>query len=149
MEDFGRVVVNSTAGLGGLFDLATKIGISENEEDFGQTLGYWGVPSGPFLMLPIFGPSNVRDTFGLIADTASQPASYFIPIYVTFPVNVGVIVNRRAIYLEEVDELRETALDYYVFQRNAFVQSRHRAVNDLEELEEEAEADLYYFDEDE
>ena len=81
--------------------------------------------------------------------TASQPASYFIPIYVTFPVNVGVIVNRRAIYLEEVDELRETALDYYVFQRNAFVQNRHRAVNDLKAPEEEAEEDLYYFDEDE
>jgi phospholipid-binding lipoprotein MlaA len=145
-EDVARIAVNLTVGIAGVFDVATKLGIPENEEDFGQTLGYWGMPPGPYLVLPIFGPSNPRDTVGLIADTASAPWTYFVEWYVSIPVSVFEFINLRTIYLEDIDELREAALDYYVFQRNAYVQSRDLAVNDLESIEEEDEEDLYYFD---
>jgi len=151
VEDVGRVLVNTTVGVGGIFDVATKIGIPENDEDFGQTLGYWGVPKGPYLVLPIFGPSNPRDTLGLIVDRGSEPWTYFVEIYITVPVGVFEFVNLRAIYLEEIADLHETALDYYVFQRNAYVQSRNLAVADEVEDEGDAESDedLYYFDEEE
>ncbi|MEZ4215407.1 MAG: VacJ family lipoprotein [Myxococcota bacterium] len=148
-EDVARVVVNTTVGVAGIFDVATKVGIPENDEDFGQTLGYWGVPKGPYLVLPIFGPSNPRDTFGLLVDRASEPWTYFVKIYVTVPVGVFEFVNLRAIYLEEIEDFHETALDYYVFQRNAYVQSRDRGVADEVEPAEETEEDLYYFDDEE
>ena len=149
LEDVARVLVNTTVGIAGIFDVATKIGIPENDEDFGQTLGYWGVPKGPYLVLPIFGPSNPRDTLGLIVDTGSQPWTYFVEIYISVPVSVFEFVNLRAIYLEDVEERREAALDYYDFQRNAYIQSRDLAVDDLEAPEEETEEDLYYFDDEE
>ena len=148
-EDLARFMVNATVGIGGIFDVATKVGIPRNEEDFGQTLGYWGVPPGPYLVLPIFGASNPRDTVGLIADTASHPWTYFVDWYVSVPVSVFEFVNLRTIFLEDIDELRATALDFYVFQRNAYIQTRYLQVNDLESLEPETEDDLYYFDEDE
>jgi len=148
-QDVGRIVVNVTVGLAGLFDVATKVGIPRNDEDFGQTLGHWGVPAGPYLVLPIFGPSNPRDTVGLIADTASSPWTYFVDWYISIPVSVFEFVNLRTIYLEDIDELRHTALDYYVFQRNAYVQSRELSVKGLESIEAEAEEDLYYFDDEE
>lgn len=148
-QDVARFAVNVTVGIGGLFDVATKVGIPENAEDFGQTLGYWGVPPGPYLVLPIFGPSNPRDAVGLAADMSTAPWTYFVDWYITIPLAVFEFVNLRTIYLEDVDELREAALDYYVFQRNAFVNSRNLAVKDLESVEEEAEEDLYYFDDEE
>ena len=148
-EDFGRWVTNTTVGIGGLFDVATSVGIPENDEDFGQTLGYWGVPPGPYLVLPIFGPSNPRDTFGFGVDTVTEPWAWFVPIYVSVPVSVFEYMNLRTIYLEEIDEFHETALDYYVFQRNAYVQNRALAVRDIEEVEKEEAEALYYFDDEE
>ena len=148
-EDIARLAVNTTVGIGGIFDVATMLEMPENDEDFGQTLGYWGVPPGPYLVLPIFGPSNPRDTLGLIVDTASEPWTWFVELYISFPVAVFEFVNLRTIYLEEIEELHDTALDYYVFQRNAYVQARALAVADEEAIEEEEEDDLYYFDEDE
>ncbi len=74
----GRFAVNSTLGIGGLFDPATKFGMAETEEDLGQTLAVWGVPSGPYLMLPFFGPSNLRDTVGLAGEFVGDPVGYAI-----------------------------------------------------------------------
>ena len=148
-QDLARAVVNVTVGIAGIFDVASKIGIPRNEEYFGQTLGYWGVPPGPYLVLPVFGPSNPRDTVGRIVDTASRPWTYFIDWYVSISVTVFEFVNLRTIYLEEIDDLRHTALDYYVFQRNAYEQSRDLAVNDLVSIEQEDQDDLYYFDDEE
>ena len=71
-NDFMRVAVNTTMGLGGLLDLATPGGLEKHKEDWGQTLGVWGVPAGPYVVLPFFGPSNVRDTFGTVADLESD-----------------------------------------------------------------------------
>jgi phospholipid-binding lipoprotein MlaA len=148
-HDLARVLVNVTVGIGGIFDVASKISIDENDEDFGQTLGYWGVRPGPFLMLPFFGPSNPRDAVGLAVDYASNPVSYVAPFYVTVPMTGVSIVNLRSLFLEEIDELREASLDYYSFQHNAFVQSRELAIADRDAIEGEDEDELYYFDEDE
>lgn len=75
-SDTGRILINSTLGLLGLIDWASDLGLDKNNEDFGQTLGYWGVPSGPYFVLPFLGPSTIRDTSGLVVDTV-----YFDPIY--------------------------------------------------------------------
>lgn len=141
-QDIARLVVNATAGIGGIFDVASKVGIPHNDEDFGQTLGYWGVPSGPYLVLPIFGPSNPRDALGLAVDTLSNPWTYYVDWYISVSVAVFDFINLRTIFLEDVEDLREAAIDYYVFQRNAYVQNRHLVVNDFES----ADDDLYYFE---
>src|SRR5687767_2673213 len=72
-SDVARVAVNSTVGILGVFDVASRIGLSKHDEDFGQTLGRWGVPDGPYLVLPLFGPSNARDSVGLIGDYFTDP----------------------------------------------------------------------------
>ena len=141
-QDVARLLVNATVGIGGFFDVASKVGIPQNDEDFGQTLGYWGVPTGPYLVLPIFGPSNPRDAFGLAADTMSNPWTYYVEWYVSVSLAVFDFVNLRTIFLEDVEDLRAAAIDYYVFQRNAYVQNREIVVNDGVMVEE----DLYYFE---
>src|SRR3954451_11493938 len=75
-SDFGRIAMNSTLGIVGLFDIASEAGIEKHDEDFGQTLGYWGVQDGPFLMLPFYGPSTVRDTVGRAVDYHLDPVTY-------------------------------------------------------------------------
>jgi phospholipid-binding lipoprotein MlaA len=141
-QDLARLVVNATVGIGGIFDVATQVGIPQNDEDFGQTLGYWGVPAGPYLVLPIFGPSNPRDAFGFAVDTMSNPWTYYVDWYVSVSIAVFKFVNLRTIYLEDVEDLRAAAIDYYVFQRNAYVQNRELVVYDRESVDE----DLYYFE---
>jgi phospholipid-binding lipoprotein MlaA len=74
--DFSRFIINTTAGVAGIFDWASKIDLPKHNEDFGQTLGFWGVPSGPYLVLPFFGPSSPRDTVGLIGDAFMDPITY-------------------------------------------------------------------------
>jgi len=76
LNDSGRLLVNTTLGLGGILDIASGYGLYKNEEDFGQTLGRWGVAAGPYVMLPVFGASNVRDSFGLVLDTLFNPIQY-------------------------------------------------------------------------
>ena len=141
-QDVARLVVNATVGIGGVFDVASKVGIPHNDEDFGQTLGYWGVPPGPYLVLPIFGPSNPRDAFGLAVDTMSNPWTYYVEWYVSVSLAVFDFVNLRTIFLEDVEDLRAAAIDYYVFQRNAYVQNRELVVHDQTSVED----DLYYFE---
>lgn len=150
-ESLGRFLLNTTVGWGGLFDPAAEAGLEASNEDFGQTLGYWGVPPGPFLVLPLLGPSSPRDTAGLAVDSATLVQSYFIPWYIWSSVSATSVVNTRARYIEEIDEERRTALDFYAFQRNAYVSYRENLVNDREEdadssVEEEG---LYFFDDEE
>ncbi|HYL70143.1 MAG TPA: VacJ family lipoprotein, partial [Candidatus Dormibacteraeota bacterium] len=76
LSDTGRLLLNTTIGIGGLLDPATAAGLEKNDRDFGQTLGKWGLASGPYFVIPILGPSDVRDTFGRVADTFSDPPSY-------------------------------------------------------------------------
>jgi len=150
VQDVGRIVYNATFGIAGLFDVATMIGIPQNDEDFGQTLGFWGMPPGPYLVLPVFGPSNVRDGVGRLGDAAGTYYFSLLPIWVTFVVRGVDLVNLRARYLEEVDENRRESFDYYVFLRDAYLQNRASRVGRARGEEDQdagtAEEDLYYFD---
>jgi len=144
-EDLARFLLNSTIGFAGFFDPAIEAGLEAHHEDFGQTLGYWGVPPGPYLVLPIMGPSNPRDTVGWIADSASLVYPWFVPIYVSPAIGVGERLNLRSLYLDTIAAERKAALDYYVFIRNAYLRYRENQIRDQEE-DEADDDDLYYID---
>ena len=139
IQDLGRFGVNTTVGLAGLIDVASHIGIPHNEEDFGQTLGRWGAGTGPYLVVPFIGASNVRDALAIPIDAVTVPSAY----------GIGLIdvVNRRAILLEEIAESRATAIDFYLFVRDAYLQNREREVRDGAALPRETQDDLYELDE--
>ncbi len=142
--DLGRFVCNSVVGFAGVLDVATYLEIPEHDEDFGQTLGYWGVPPGPYLVLPLLGPSNPRDTVGLVADGVSQPANYVLPLWIRATRGGVNVVNTRASLLETIEQERESAFDFYIFVRDAFLQNRRYRVRDEAEPEAESQDDLYY-----
>lgn len=128
-----RVSVNSTYGLGGGLDLASELGLERHTEDFGQTLGYWGVPPGPYLVLPILGPSTVRDTTALIVDYEGDVTGYVDPIGTRTALNGLRIVNTRANLLRLGTLLEEASLDKYSFARDAYLQRRRALVLDGED----------------
>lgn len=130
VSDVGRIAVNSTIGLLGVFDVATELGLEKHDEDFGQTLGYWGIGDGPYLVLPFFGPKNVRDTFGLFVDYKTDPITYIDPTRDRNIVRGVRIVNRRAELLETSKILETAALDPYEFVRDAYLQRRRNLVHD-------------------
>jgi phospholipid-binding lipoprotein MlaA len=127
-----RVLINSTLGLGGMFDVAqTGFGISgPHEEDFGQTLTVWGVHSGPFLMLPVLGPSDARDTFGYAVDhTAFDPLFWIsYPTWVSYTVKAEKIVNKVSLMPGQYEAFKNMALDPYVSMRDAYMQRRENAI---------------------
>ena len=137
-SDTGRFVVNSTIGLLGLFDPATKLGLKANDEDLGQTLGYWGMPSGPFLMIPILGPSSGRDLFGDIADRSFDPKNYVKRDGIRYGLIIQELVDRRAGLLP-ADAVQREAFDPYAFMRNAYLQRREYQVKDGAVASEEVE----------
>lgn len=128
-RDSGRFLLNTTVGLGGLFDPATKAGLEKNSEDFGQTLGKWGVKSGPYLMLPILGPSTVRDTFGRIPDQFTYPINYVDNWRIRYGVRALDFLDLRAGLLD-LDAQLEQSFDRYAFVRNAWLQRREFQVRD-------------------
>lgn len=129
-SDTSRLVVNTTLGIGGLFDPAAQLGLPAHDEDFGQTLGKWGVPSGPFLMLPVLGPSTVRDATGLIADHFSEPNAYLADNWrESVGLTVGSLLDSRASLLG-TDEMLSKSYDQYAFLRNAYLQRRAFQVSD-------------------
>ncbi|WP_144139168.1 VacJ family lipoprotein [Paraburkholderia sp. BCC1884] len=122
-EDLVRFAFNSTFGLGGLLDWATPAGLPKHHQDFGLTLGHWGVPSGPYLVLPLFGPSTVRDSMGLIVDVKFNPLNYMEPA-VRNPLYLLQFVSVRSDLLGATDLLQQAALDKYSFVRDAYTQQR-------------------------
>ena len=142
VEDFGRFVINSSIGLAGLFDPASKLGLMGHNEDFGQTLGHWGVPPGPYLVLPILGPSSPRHVLGRVADTAVAVYPYFAPIWVPMTATSTDLLNYRSVIDETLTAERASALDFYVFQRNAYTQLRENQVRDRKE-DASSDDDLY------
>lgn len=122
--DTSRFVLNSTVGLAGLFDVATAMGLEEHDEDFGQTLGVWGAGSGPYLMLPILGPSTVRDAPGIPVTAVTSPLFYVDQVAVTAPVGALGAVDARARAIGAFRFIEEAALDPYVFTREAYLQRR-------------------------
>src|SRR5262245_11832027 len=141
--DVGRFAVNTTIGVAGFFDFATRFGLPAHDEDFGQTLGVWGVPPGPYLVLPFLGPSDLRDTGGLAVDSASVPQVYFVEWFYLAGSRVLEVVNTRAAYLDEVERAKREAFDYYEFVRDAYLQRRRALVNDSEEVPASEQEDLY------
>ena len=129
-EDAGRIAFNSTFGLGGLIDFASGIGMTKHDEDFGQTLGVWGVDSGPYVMLPILGPSTTRDTVGLGVDLFLLDPVVYLDDTGTELVLYGVrAVDYRAGLLKTEGIIEEAALDRYDFIRDAYLQHRESLVH--------------------
>jgi len=152
-DDVFRIVINASFGIGGLIDVATMVDVPEHDEDFGQTLGFWGTPPGPYVMLPIFGPANVRDGFGRAVDAFGTLYSYWLPLrWLSVIVNAAELLNLRARYIEEIDENRRESFDYYVFLRDAYLQNRRTKVDRSIWLgardDTEADEDFYFMDDD-
>ncbi|WP_299199775.1 VacJ family lipoprotein [uncultured Amphritea sp.] len=126
-QDLGRVIFNSTVGLGGIIDIATPMGLPEHNEDFGQTLGYWGVDTGPYLVLPLLGPSNIRDGIGRIPDSMVDPVGEVNPIRTRNQLTALRIIDTRA-GLFAAEELLTG--DRYTAMRDAYMQRREFLVND-------------------
>lgn len=130
-EDGARVAVNTTLGLGGLIDIATGIGIERHQEDFGQTLGYWGIDSGPYVVLPLLGPSSLRDAPGRAVDTL-----FFDPVFMLDDVALrnglvaGRAIDTRAGLMRAERVLERAALDEYSFVRDAYLQRRRHLISD-------------------
>lgn len=147
LNDVGRVCINTTVGLLGLFDVASVMGMPSYKEDFGQTLGYWGVGDSPYLVIPFLGPSNARDFGGGLVN------GYFNPVnYASGNARVSLVllnaVDRRADMLEAGDFVDEAAVDRYSFVREAYLQRRRSAINDGQvPLDEEVLDESQFMDE--
>ena len=129
-DDWTRFILNTTVGLVGIHDVATDFGLEKHNEDFGQTFGRWGAGTGPYLVLPIFGSSNLRDGVGLAADMVTDPLGEVRPIDLRNSAIATRAVQTRADLLGASRVLAEAALDRYVFQRDAYLQRRRSLVYD-------------------
>jgi len=130
-NDTGRVLVNSTIGLLGFVDVHSMNGGERRKEDFGQTLGYWGVGQGAYLVLPFIGPSSTRDAVGFVTDTlAFDPISYINNVRGRNQVRILQFVDARTELLNATEIMSEASLDAYAFQRDAYFQYREALVND-------------------
>lgn len=133
-QSTGRFIINSTFGIAGLIDVASMDDIPQHNEDFGQTLGYWGVNSGPYIVLPILGPSTLRDTGGFMFDlVTSDPATYIRnsgDIRGSNQWRLAYLISLRSDLLQTTDLIDQAALDPYVFMRDAYLQRREALVSD-------------------
>lgn len=132
-SDFGRFLINSTLGIGGLVDVATQMGLERHEEDLGQTLAVWGVGKSAYIIYPLLGPNSLRKTPDFVTATATDPlfwAAFVLAPYVTIPITVVKYVDKRARLLEASDMRDDLALDPYVFTREAWRQHREYLIYD-------------------
>ena len=138
-QSTGRFLVNSTVGVFGLIDVAEKIGLEEKEEDFGQTLATWGVGDGFYIVLPLFGPSNLRDTTGMVMTMMTDPINnyalregeaWFVPMR-----TAANAVDQRSKIIDEVNALRDNSVDYYAAVRSSYYQNRNAAINNIDDSE--------------
>ncbi|RIL10926.1 MAG: ABC transporter [Proteobacteria bacterium] len=145
----GRFLINTTIGLGGLFDIASEMGLEEHDEDFGTALAYHGVPEGPYLVLPILGPSNFRDGFGRLVDGFLDPVFYLgatdmhddTALAIQFGLKGLQVIDTRAGLIDAVEAARESSVDYYLFIQGAYHQHRRGVIYDGNPPEEEFEFD--------
>lgn len=128
-NDFMRFAINTTVGIGGLIDVATAGGMPKHQADFGQTLGVWGVPAGPYVVLPILGPSTLRDTIATPVDFKGDILYSRGSVAFRNTTSVLRIVDKRAAALDAVNLIEEAALDKYVFIRGAFLQRREGQIH--------------------
>ncbi len=130
VSDIGRVLVNSTVGIIGLFDVASDIGLEKHAEDFGQTLGAWGVGSGPYLYWPVVGPRNVRDTFGFVVDASVDPVAHVDNVSARNTLMGIRLIDLRASLLPADKVVEQAAFDKYNYIRDAYFQNRRSAIHD-------------------
>jgi len=129
-NDMGRVMINSFFGLGGIIDVASDLGIERGNEDFGQTLGYWGVPQGPYLFIPVFGPTTVRDGSGTLVRAYVHPIGFVDDVATRNLLIALLFVDTRAQALNAENLVGQAALDRYTFIRGAYLQRREYLVRD-------------------
>jgi phospholipid-binding lipoprotein MlaA len=129
-SDLGRVAVNTTVGVLGVFDVASGMGLEKHEEDFGQTFGRWGMGSGAYVVLPLLGPRTVRDTGGLVLDVATDPVAYIDHVPTRNTLFTVRAINDRANLLPAEKVVEEAALDKYSYIRDAYLQRRRSMVYD-------------------
>lgn len=141
VTSFARFLVNSTLGIVGIMDVASDMGMERQTEDFGQTLGYWGVGPGPYIVLPLLGPSTLRDTFASPVDAYGNLIQSIQDAATREGLQVLKLVDRRARLLSATNMVDQVALDPYLFSRDVFLQMRRSAVFDGNPpMESEAEA---------
>ena len=128
-NDLGRFVLNTTVGIGGLLDPATSAGLSRNQADFGLTLGHWGAHPGPFIEVPILGPSDVRDGAGRVVGVFTTPTHYIHNSYISYGLYLPYFVDERASLLP-LDATLKTVFDPYAFVRDAYLARRAYLVSD-------------------
>jgi phospholipid-binding lipoprotein MlaA len=129
-NDFGRVLINTGFGFGGLIDIASDAGIERGMEDFGQTFGVWGIPQGPYLFVPLFGPTTARDGTGVLIRVWYGPLGYIPNVALRNSLYGLAAVDLRAQALEASSIVDKAALDRYTFIRRAYLQRREYLVND-------------------
>ncbi|MEJ2576634.1 MAG: VacJ family lipoprotein [Gammaproteobacteria bacterium] len=129
-SDVGRVMVNTTVGVLGFMDVASNLDLPKHDEDFGQTLGSWGIGPGPFIVLPIVGPSSGRDAIGEVVDWYTDPLTYLRDGGVAWGLKGLRLIDRRADLLAASRVFEQAALDPYVFIRDAYLQKRRHDVFD-------------------
>ena len=139
LQSSGRFLVNSTVGVFGLIDVAEKVGLEEKKEDYGQTLATWGVGDGFYIVLPLFGPSNLRDTSGMVltmltdpinAYAVSEGEAWLVPMR-----TAANAVDQRSQIIDEVNALRDNSIDYYAAVRSSYYQNRKAAINNVDDNE--------------
>lgn len=130
MSDVMRFSVNTAFGFGGLLDIGSEAGLQKHKEDFGQTLGKWGVKAGPYIVLPLLGSSTLRDTIVLPVDIEADPWHHVRPAHVRNLGSVLRVVDQRAVVLDASNLIEEAALDRYEFIRDAYLQRRQNKVYD-------------------
>jgi phospholipid-binding lipoprotein MlaA len=131
-RELGRFLINSTVGVGGLFDPAKDVfGLVKSREDFGQTLGVYGVTPGPYVIVPFLEPLTVRDGIGKAVDGLMDPLSWFLPFFwERFGMKVGDIVNERSLNLDLFQGFEESVIDMYSAVRHAYLQRRLRLIRE-------------------
>ena len=127
LSDVGRIIINSSLGIGGIFDIASSVGLAKHDEDFGQTLAVWGVPHGPYVVLPILGPSTLRDAASLIPDAFLSPSLILDHERTIYSLKFLDLIDTRARYLgfESI-----VVGDQYLFFKDAYYQNRQYEEND-------------------
>ncbi len=138
-QSTGRFIVNSTIGLFGIIDVAEKIGLEEKEEDFGQTLATWGVGDGLYIVLPLFGPSNLRDTTGMLLTMTTDPINAYAvtegEAWLVPTRTAANAVDQRSKIIDEVNALRNNSVDYYAAVRSSYYQNRKAAIANVDDNE--------------
>jgi phospholipid-binding lipoprotein MlaA len=142
-----RLAVNSTVGVAGIFDVASQLGLPPHKADFGQTLAVWGVGEGPFVELPLLGPSNARDTVGTAVDMALNPLTFVggaPATYAGVATGSANVVDTRSQHLHDLDELERNSLDYYATLRSVYRQHRDAEISAAKQPAPEGQVDISF-----